>query len=91
VSFTGSENLGTFESSRWARRGFCKVCGTNLFYFLEPTQSYFMSVGAFDDQTAFRLIREIFIDRKPEGYSFVGDHPRWTEAETFERLTPPDP
>jgi len=32
--------------------------------------------------------REIFIDRKPPGYAFAGDHERWTEAERFERLTP---
>ena len=50
---------------------------------------YVMSVGAFDDASEFRLTREIFIDRKPDGYAFAGDHPRWTEAETFARLTPP--
>lgn len=54
-----------------------------------PTRTYTMSVGAFDDQGPFRLVREIFIDRKPDGYAFVGDHERWTEAETFARLTPP--
>ena len=75
-------------SSAWAERGFCKACGTTLFYYLKPTQAYTISVGAFDDQTSFQLVREIFIDRKPPGYAFAGDHERWTEAETFERLTP---
>lgn len=55
----------------------------------EADQTYMLSVGAFDDPSAFRIFREIFIDRKPEGYAFVGDHERWTEAETFDRLTPP--
>ncbi|HYP97683.1 MAG TPA: hypothetical protein VER96_03345 [Polyangiaceae bacterium] len=64
-------------------------CGTTLFYFLKPTRHYTMSVGAFDDPSPFRLVREIFIDRKPNGYAFVGDHERWTESETFDRLTPP--
>jgi hypothetical protein len=89
VTFTGGEQLGRYASSEWAERGFCKQCGTALFYFLKPTQTYMMSVGAFDDPAPFRLVREIFIDRKPEGYAFAGDHERWTEAETFARLTPP--
>jgi hypothetical protein len=85
----GTENLGTYASSDWAERGFCRNCGSTLYYYLKPTQAYMMSVGAFDDASMFRLVREIFIDRKPDGYAFAGEHPRWTEAETFERLTPP--
>jgi hypothetical protein len=88
VSFTSTDRLGRYTSSAWAERGFCASCGTTLFYFLKPTQMYMMSVGAFDDQSPFRLVREIFIDRKPGGYAFAGDHERWTEQETFERLTP---
>ncbi len=88
VTFNGSDALGRYASSEWAERGFCKLCGTTLFYFLKPNQSYTMSVGAFDDQAPFVLAREICIDRKPAGYAFAGDHERWTEAETFERMTP---
>ena len=43
-------------------------------------------MGAFDDQAAFKLVLEIFSDRKPDAYSFAGDHPRWTEAETFAKM-----
>ena len=88
VLFTGEDYITRYDSSPWAQRGFCKRCGTTLFYFLKPAQTYMMSVGAFDDSNEFRLVREIFIDRKPDGYAFAGDHPRWTEAETFERLAP---
>ena len=87
VTFEGDQ-LSIYDSSEWAARGFCKACGSTLFYLLKPTQAHFMSVGAFDDQAPFRLVREIFIDRKPAGHAFAGDHERWTEAETFERLTP---
>lgn len=83
VVFESSESLARYESSSWAERGFCKSCGSTLFYYLRPTQTYMMSVGAFDDPSAFRLVREIFIDHKPVGYAFAGDHPRLTEAETL--------
>ena len=89
VTFEGSEHLVRFASSAWAERGFCRTCGANLFYFLRPTATHMMSVGAFDDPTPFRLVREICVDRKPEGYALAGDHPRWSEAEAFARLSPP--
>lgn len=88
VTFESTKHIGRFASSEWADRGFCTSCGTTLFYFLKPAQSYMMSVGAFDDPSPFKLVREIFIDRKPAGYAFAGEHERWTEAETFERLAP---
>jgi len=89
VAFESTEQLARYASSSWAERGFCRVCGTTLFYFLEPTQAYMMSVGAFDDQSPFQLVLEIFIDSKPEGYALAGERPRWTEAETLARLAPP--
>lgn len=89
LAFESTEHLATYASSEWAQRGFCRVCGTTLYYYLVPAKRYMMSVGAFDDSSAFRLVREIFVDRKPDGYAFAGEHSRWTEAETFERLSPP--
>jgi len=88
VRFEGEASISRYDSSEWAQRGFCKQCGTALFYFLKPTATYMMSVGTFDEPGGFQLSRELFIDRKPPGYAFVGDHERWTEEETFTRLTP---
>ena len=81
VQFSGEENLGRFSSSEWAERGFCKSCGSTLFYFLKPEKRYTLSVGTFDDPEAFALTREIYIDHKPPTYALAGDHPRLTEKE----------
>lgn len=83
VRFEGDKNIGRYRSSEWAERGFCKKCGTCLFYHLVQPDSYVMSVGTFDNANDFKLTSEIFIDRKPDGYSFAGDHCRLTEAETI--------
>lgn len=83
VRFASQDWLGRYASSDWAERGFCRACGTTLFYWLRPTDTFMVSVGAFADQSPFRLVREIFIDHKPPGYAFSGDHPRVTEAEVF--------
>jgi hypothetical protein len=81
VVLESSEQLVRYASSEWAERGFCRACGSSLFYFLKPTQSYTMCVGAFDDAASFRLVREIFVDHQPEGYAFMGERPRLTEAQ----------
>ena len=81
VAFDGAENIARYDSSEWAERGFCRQCGSNLFYHLKGTDRYIMWVGSFDDQTPFKLDGEIFIDEKPDAYAFAGDHPRLTGAE----------
>ncbi|QDY69956.1 GFA family protein [Qingshengfaniella alkalisoli] len=84
VDFEGEENIGIFTSSDWAERGFCKKCGTSLFYRLTiGSGETHVSAGALDDLAGMDLSKEIFIDRKPEGYAFAGDRPRLTEAEVF--------
>ena len=77
VSFEGEENIIRYASSDWAERGFCKRCGSNLFYFLKPDK-YIMWAGAFDEQP-FSLDGEIFCSEKPTWYDFIGDHPRHKE------------
>lgn len=90
VELPQTDALGRYASSAWAERGFCRQCGSTLFYFLKPDGSYAISIGCFDQQDGLELTLEIFIDQKPASYALAGDHPRWTEAETFERFSPPD-
>lgn len=88
VEFTGGEHIEHYASSAWAERGFCKKCGTNLFYKMHP-DTFIMSVGCFDDLEQFALEGEIFVDTKPAFFEFSGDHSRMTEAEFMASLAPP--
>ena len=36
VKFEGAENIVNYASSEWAERGFCRKCGSNLYYHLLP-------------------------------------------------------
>lgn len=90
VGFEGEENVTVYDSSKWAERGFCKICGSNLFYRLKSSGLCFISVGIFDEPADFTLIGEIYIDSKPDGYDFAGDHPRQTEAEVVAEFTSSD-
>lgn len=89
IRFEGGEHLRVYDSSEWAARGFCSKCGSSLFYYLKPADRYVMSVGAFDDASAFRMIGEIYIDHKPPGYDFAGNLPKQTEEEFLAKFQPP--
>ncbi|MEM9621559.1 MAG: GFA family protein [Pseudomonadota bacterium] len=81
VSFAGEQYVKRYASSEWAERGFCGECGTSLFYRLKEPEMYMMAIGAFDDAEQFAVAGEIYIDEKPAGYAFAGDHPRLTGEE----------
>ncbi|MEM1229794.1 MAG: GFA family protein [Pseudomonadota bacterium] len=81
VLFNDDAPVRTFASSEWAERGFCGECGSNLFYRMRDTGDTMMWIGTFNDQGAFHMSGEIYVDAKPDSYAFAGDHPRMTEAE----------
>jgi hypothetical protein len=87
LKLEGEEHVTRYSSSPWAQRGFCRQCGSHLFYYLVPFEMYMMCVGTFDDTTPFVLASEIFIDEKPAGYAFAGEHPRLTGAEAVARYS----
>ena len=89
VSFEGEDNIGVFESSDWAERGFCKNCGSNLFYRLKESRQYIMPLGLFDDLNDIVFDHQIFIDEKPGYYEFANDTHNMTGAEVFAKYAPP--
>ncbi len=88
VSFEGKENVGVYDSSDWAERGFCKHCGTNLFYRLIESDQYIMPVGIFDGDEGFIFDHQIFIDKKPAYYCFSNETQNMTGAEVFAKYAP---
>ena len=89
LSFDGAAEPAVYESSEWAERGFCGNCGSTLFYRLKSGE-YFMSVGAFDDASPFKMKGEIYVDHHPGGYKFSGDLEQMTEADILSHFAPPE-
>lgn len=82
VDFKGEEYITIFSSSEWAERGFCKQCGTHLFYRLKEDRHYALPVGllAGDD---WKVNEQIFIDQKPTYYSLAEKTKELTGEEVF--------
>ena len=85
VSFEGGGQIGTYASSDWAERGFCKRCGTHLFFRLKASGQFLMPPGLFDAAEDFVLEEQIFVDRKPGYYAFANRTAMLTEAEFLAR------
>lgn len=80
VSIEHRDNITHYSSSDWAQRGFCKTCGTHLYYHLKGTQQYYLSAGLFE-HAKFELKSQIFIDKKACYYELANQTPQYTEAE----------
>ncbi len=78
VNFKDTSSIQTFNSSKWAERGFCKTCGTHLFYHLKGSDQYMLPAGLFDDKFQFNFTRQVFIDEKPDYYTFENDTKKMT-------------
>jgi len=88
VAFEGEDNIAVYYSSDWAERGFCKTCGSHLFYRLKESHEHQIPAGLFDNQESFHFNLQVYIDRKPFFYSFANKTNEMTEAEVIEMYAP---
>lgn len=82
VEIEGEDSLSVFASSEWAERGFCGKCGTHLFYRLKEEGHYAIPVGLLDSE-GWTFSEQIFIDQKPDFYSFTQQTRNLTGEEVF--------
>ena len=76
--------VGTYSSSSWAERIFCQKCGGAILSRAKNVNYNYVNVFAFSDCDKFTFGSEIFVDRKPDSYEFLGDHPRLTKSQIRE-------
>lgn len=87
IHFNQDSSLTWYESSEWAKRGFCKTCGSSLFYTLKENPDFWsVTAGSLDLSDGLHIGKEIFIDEKPDYYDFTGQQTRMTGAEFFAHI-----
>ena len=87
IEFKGDEHIGNFISSDWAERGFCKNCGTHLYYRLRENQHYYLPAFLFEQAAELPFTHQVFIDQKPTNYDFANQTKNMTQAEVFEAFS----
>lgn len=88
VTIEGEEFVSRYSSSEWAERTFCKECGTHLFYYVKESGQHILTAGFLDQQDELVFDHQIFIDRKPQYYTFSNETKNMTEAEVFAQYSP---
>ena len=83
VSFSDPESITVYRSCDWAELGFCKHCGSHLFYRAIETGDYILHPGSFDSSERFELQQQLFIEEKPAFYDFANRTENLTGAQVF--------
>ncbi len=77
----GEDSLTIFKSSDWARRAFCKTCGSNIYYNAPDHDNLSVAFGSLDDTSGMAPHMQYYIDKKPGGFSLEQQTKVMTEAE----------
>jgi hypothetical protein len=72
-ALTLEDGLGWYRASEAAERGFCRKCGSLLFWKPTGEQRISISGGAFDGSTGARIEKHIFCADKGDYYEIVDD------------------
>lgn len=83
VQFKDDKFVKIYNSSDWAERGFCGNCGTHLFYRLKDGKLWSVPLGALEDQSDFKFGTQIYVDHKPQYYTFANETKMMTEADVL--------
>jgi hypothetical protein len=60
LTIDGEADLKWFHSSDFARRGFCRNCGSSLFWHAPAEDGISIAAGTLDEPTGLHTIRNIF-------------------------------
>ena len=78
---SGEDNLGWYAASDAAKRGFCKTCGSALFW--RPNKGGYISIaaGALDPPTGLRIKAHIFYDDKSDYFEVTDGVTCWAQGD----------
>jgi hypothetical protein len=83
VTVRGGDNVTWYQSSPEVRRGFCRTCGSPLFYDKAGRSWFGIQMGAFDAPTDTHVHVHIFTAEKGDYYELPDDGlPKWPRIPT---------
>ena len=75
ITFTSAATLSQYRSSTTAERGFCNICGSNLFWREFGSDTTSITAGTLDLPTGLTITSHIFTADKSDYYD-IGDEAR---------------
>ena len=80
VTFATDEGLTWYTSSDFAKRGFCKFCGSSLFYRLNDEQGVGIAAGCLEAPTHAHIGKHIFVKDKGDYYEITDNAPQIADS-----------
>jgi hypothetical protein len=80
LTIDGGENITWFRSSDFAERGFCRTCGSALFWKPRDGDDISVLAGLFDKPTGLKGECHIFLADKGDYYSVGDDLPKFEKS-----------
>ena len=76
LTVVSDESLEWFASSKFASRGFCKCCGSSLFWLPRNKDYVSIMAGTLDDSTGLMAVEHIYVNDKGDYYDLTDDLPK---------------
>lgn len=70
------KGLEWYQSSEMAKRGFCKICGSSLFWIPEEGEHVSIMTGTLDLPTGISAAEHIYVENKGDYYELGDDLPQ---------------
>ncbi len=77
ITITESRGLAWYETSAVARRGFCRECGSGLFWEPFELDATGIVAGSIDSPTGLKSMGHIFVAEKADFYDITDDLPQY--------------
>jgi hypothetical protein len=85
ITITHSEGLAWFKTSDVARRGFCRECGSGLFWEPFDQEGTGIIAGSLDTPTGLKTMGHIFVGEKSDFYEITDEFPQF-DGSSAEKL-----
>lgn len=77
ITITKDDGLAFYKTSETARRGFCRECGSSLFWEPFDLDATGIIAGSLDGPTELGTMGHIFVSEKSDFYSITDDLPQF--------------
>lgn len=71
------KGLAWYRSSEHAQRGFCRHCGSSLFWQLDDNDHISIGTGTLDTPTGLKTLGHIFVKDKSDYVEIASGSPQW--------------
>lgn len=80
LAVEGAESVTWYRASETASRGFCRTCGSALFWKGDGSDYTSIMAGAFDQPTGLKIGVHIFCADKGDYYEIADDAPQYAQG-----------